>query len=357
MENGKKTDKVVIPTGRAKKILKKIIQSEPKTVIFFRGGPGIGKSAICAQVAQEMKIGFKETFLLTRNPVDFGVPFPDEERRYAKLLPLRDILPREEVDGKIGLWFLDEMTSAPQMVQTVAQRIIWDRKIENEIIPAGWIIVAAGNRITDKGVVYMMPSPLASRFTVVDIEPELDDWVDNFALPYGINHEIIAALRMYPEILYAFDASKYDGGAFPSPRGYEKVDRKLKALGYEDEDFYSLIVGDVGMEASNKLMSFFRVYSKLPSAEKIINGDIKYDDMKDRNVLFAAVGKVVQYVLDKKDDKKVVRAFLENPVMGFPAVFAVMLIKDALTAGMKQEFVKHLDLIAKVEKKYGILVK
>ena len=67
-------------------------------------------------------------------------------------------------------------------------------------------------------------------------------------------------------------------------------------------------------------------------------------------------GRLIQYVKDKKDDKKIVRQFLENAVMNIPAVFAVILMKDAITAGLKPYFAKseNLDLCKAVTKKYGL---
>ncbi len=347
-------DAVIVSTGRAKRIIKKTILKDPTTVIFMTGGPGVGKSAICRQVAEEIKYGYKETFLLTRNPVDFAVPFPDESKKFLKLLPLRSALPREEVDGKKGLWLLDEISSAPLAVQVVAQRIVWDRRLEEEKVPDGWSIVAAGNRITDKGLVYQLPSPLAGRFTRIDIQPDLDDWVESFAMPRHISHEVIACLRMNADMLYKFDPAKYQGGAFPSPRGWEKVDRKMKNIGWVDEDFYTLAAGDVGMEGAGKLMAFLRVYDKLPKPEDVINGKVIMDETEDRSLLFALAGTVVNYVVQSKK-KDIMKLFLKNAVIPAPATFAVIMMKDVISAGMKPMLVEKdiLPSVHEVVKKFG----
>lgn len=346
---------VVIPTGKAKRIIRKIVEKDPRTVLFLVGGPGVGKSAICKQVAEELKIGYKETFLLTRNPVDFAAPFPSADRKYLELLPLKSALPRLDVDGERGIWLLDEISSAPLAVQTVAQRIVWDRKLEEEKVPEGWVIIAAGNRVTDKGVVYQLPSPLAGRFTRLEIEPDLEDWIENFALPFGIANEIISCLRTYPEIFFGFDPAQYKGGAFPSPRGWEKVDRKLKNIGWQDEDFYVTVVGDVGVEAASKLMAFMRVYATLPSAEEVIEGKVKITEGDDRSKLFALVGTVVNFVVQKKD-KEVVKKFLKNAVMKAPAAFATIMMKDILNAGLKSLLIDRdvIQDVYEVKKKYGM---
>ena len=60
-------------------------------------------------------------------------------------------------DGSIkeGILFLDELNTAAPMVQASAYQLILDRKIGEYTLPDGWAIVAAGNRESDKGVVFV----------------------------------------------------------------------------------------------------------------------------------------------------------------------------------------------------------
>jgi len=72
--------------------------------------------------------------------------------------------------------------------------LILDRKLGDYTVPAGWAIVAAGNRQGDRGVTYSMPAPLANRFSHYEVDINLDDWVA-WAYANGIDERVIAFLR------------------------------------------------------------------------------------------------------------------------------------------------------------------
>ena len=64
----------------------------------------------------------------------------------------------------IVILFLDELTSAAPAVQAATYQLILNRRIGKYVLPDNVVLVAAGNRESDKGVSYRMPTPLANRF-------------------------------------------------------------------------------------------------------------------------------------------------------------------------------------------------
>ena len=85
------------------------------------------------------------------------------------------------------------MNSAAPSVQAAAYQLILNRKVGTYTLPDNVLIVAAGNREADKGVVYRMPAPLANRFIHLEMKPEFDDWLE-WAVNHNIHKDVVGYL-------------------------------------------------------------------------------------------------------------------------------------------------------------------
>jgi hypothetical protein len=136
-----------------------VAQNLPISTMIW-GPPGIGKSSIVAQVAQEAEMQFIDLRLSQLAPTDLrGLPVPlppaqDEATGTSTWYP-PEFLPRQ---GK-GILFLDELNMAPPAMQGVAQQLILDRRVGSYVVPDGWFLWAAGNRKEDRASVFEMGSP------------------------------------------------------------------------------------------------------------------------------------------------------------------------------------------------------
>ena len=135
-----------VSIGRLQKLM--YIYVQKKKPFFIHGAPGIGKSSIVKQIANEKSVGFIDLRLALMDPTDLkGIPFYDKDSHTALWAPPA-FLPK---DGE-GILFLDELNAAPPSVQASAYQLILDRQVGEYILPDGWAIVAAGNREGDRGV-------------------------------------------------------------------------------------------------------------------------------------------------------------------------------------------------------------
>ncbi len=129
----------------------------------------VGKSQIVSQVANDLDYDFLDVRAVQLDPVDLrGLPRIAEDQTEwvpPKFLP---------TSGK-GILFLDELTSAPQMTQAGCYQLVLDRKLGEYVLPDGWVVIAAGNPASERGVHFAMPRPLRNRFVHLDLEPDLDD--------------------------------------------------------------------------------------------------------------------------------------------------------------------------------------
>ncbi len=240
---------------------------------FLHGPPGVGKSAIPRQAADEAKIGFLDTRAAQHDPTDFrGIPavITEDSVQKAVWLPPEDIpfVNNTNIPEK-GIWLLDEMTSAPPLVQAVLYQAVLDHQIGEHRLKEGWYVMAAGNRVEDRAVVRPLSTALANRFTHIDFEVNLDDW-RRWAVSKGINTTIIAFLHWKSELLFSFNPESSDR-AFCTPRSWEFADHILRSTPRSLQP--ELLEGTIGAGATAEFVAFLKVQTELPDLGKILAGD------------------------------------------------------------------------------------
>jgi hypothetical protein len=236
---------------------------EKQRPVFLWGAPGVGKSDVISQIADDMKLELRDVRLSLLDPIDLkGFPVVDTAKKQMKWLPA-DFLP---IKGH-GLLFLDEMNSAPQSVQAAAYQLILNRRIGDYKLPDGWAVLAAGNRASDRSVVHAMPAALANRFVHLDFDIDVNDW--NFwAMKAGMHDDLRAFIQFRPNLLHSFDAAS-NPRAFPSPRSWAFVNDIYKNNLPHDEEF-ELIKGTVGEGASAEFSGFVRLIKDLPKVDAVL---------------------------------------------------------------------------------------
>ena len=298
---------------------------EQKVPTFLWGAPGIGKSSIVKQIAEQKEIDFIDLRLALMDPTDLkGIPFYDKESHTALWAPPA-FLPR----AGSGILFLDELNSAAPSVQASAYQLILDRKVGEYSLPDGWAIVAAGNRESDRGVTYRMPSPLANRFVHFEMEVSVSDW-KSWAYKTEMCESIIAYISYKEEHLFTFNA-KSDAKSFATPRSWEYVDKILKA-DMDKNLMLDSISGAVGKDVAVSFLSFFKVMHKLPDLKRIVDtGKGEYSDEID--VLYALSSALVSSVLKEENRlDNVLKYSLE-----MKSEFSVMIVQDLQRNGMTME--------------------
>ncbi|HKI82063.1 MAG TPA: MoxR family ATPase, partial [Pseudodesulfovibrio sp.] len=209
--------------------------------VFLWGAPGVGKSQVVAQVAEELGRELIDIRAVLLDPVDLrGLPSVDGQ--VARWNPPA-FLPREGT----GVLFLDELNAAPPLVQAACYQLVLDRRVGEYELPEGWAVVAAGNRETDRAVTHRMPSALANRFVHLDFSVDVNDWLA-WAEQAGLGREVLDFIRFRPNLLHAFDPRQNEK-AFPSPRSWEFAARVL-AVKPDPEVELGLLKGTVGPGAA-----------------------------------------------------------------------------------------------------------
>jgi hypothetical protein len=230
------------------------------------------------------------------------------------------------------------LNSAPPAVQASAYQLILDRAIGEYQLPDGWAIVAAGNRESDRGVIYKMPSPLANRFVHFEMGVNVNDWKE-WAYKAKIDERVIAYIAYKNEELFTFDATLNEK-SFATPRSWEFVDKILKS-GVESKLLIATIGGAIGHERAVNFLAFAKVMNRLPDLELILNGNFDEHYPEEVDVLYALSAGLVSKLLHYHDDT------LLNTILDYTlelkSEFSVMIIQDLQRSGIKMEHLSSYD--------------
>ena len=246
---------------------------------FLWAGPGIGKSSIVSAIAKELGGVSVDVRLSQMQPTDIiGIPYYDKEQNKMRWAP-PELLPSVEFAAKypVVILFLDEMNSAPPAVQAAAYQLVLDRRSGSYELPENCVIIAAGNRESDRGVTFRMPSPLANRFCHFEIKQDFDSWLD-WALKSSIHTDVVAYLTTFKSELFDFDPTSNEK-SFPTPRSWEFVSQ-LITVGKNEEELNDSMIRDlvgsaVGVGTATKFMAYLKIGKNLPAPNDILTGKVK----------------------------------------------------------------------------------
>ena len=258
-----------------------------KRPIFMWGPPGIGKSDIMAQINGSLDNSHLIDIRLSLwEPTDIkGIPYYSANDNVMAWAPPAE-LPTEEFASQFKsiVLFLDEMNSAAPAVQAAAYQLILNRKVGTYKLPDNVVIVAAGNRETDKGVTYRMPAPLANRFVHLELRVDFEDWL-TWATEHKIHADVVGYLTFAKQDLYDFDP-KSSSRAFATPRSWSFVSELLDD-NLQESTLTDLVAGSVGEGLAVKFAAHRKVAAKLPNPTDILNGKVKTMETKEISAMYS----------------------------------------------------------------------
>jgi hypothetical protein len=281
------SDTRTVTSVQARKSLLKAFNK--KRPLFLWGPPGIGKSELVADIATELGGYMIDLRLGQMEPTDIrGIPFYNKDTGKMDWAEPVD-LPTEEFASQypVVVLFLDEMNSAAPSVQAAAYQLILNRRVGKYFLPDNVVVVAAGNRESDKGVTYRMPTPLANRFIHQEMRvdfPSYQEW----AVKNNIHKDVVGYLSFAKQDLYDFDP-KSASRAFATPRSWTFVSQILEDEDGDDDTVMNLIAGTVGEGLAVKFMAHRKIAGRMPKPEDILAGKVKDLDVKEVSAMYSLV--------------------------------------------------------------------
>ena len=299
--------------------------------VMLWGPPGVGKSQGIRQVAKEIadntgkRVEITDVRLLLFNPVDLrGIPTANEDKTLAVWLKPK-IFQMDDSSEVVNILFLDEISAAPQSVQAAAYQITLDRTVGEHRLPENCIVIAAGNRVTDRSVAFTMPKALANRLCHIEIVGDCKSWHD-WAVSSGVNSIVLGFLDYNPSMLMGFDPMS-DGLSFPTPRSWEMVSNILNHVSENIKEVYPLVAGCIGDAAAYELRTWSEVYSKIPPVESVFDGTANGVPSRPE-ILFALSSEIIMHAQKHHSDneiRNVVEYAAQLPVEFRNRIFADLL--------------------------------
>ena len=298
------SDRLTITSVQARKALLKAFKV--KRPVFIWGPPGIGKSEVVADVTKELGGHMIDLRMAQMEPTDIrGIPYFNKDLNKMDWAAPVD-LPDEELASKypIVVLFLDEMNSASPAVQAAGYQLILNRRVGKYVLPDNVVIVAAGNRDSDKGVTYRMPMPLANRFLHLEMRADFTSW-QTWAVNKGIHKDVVGYLSFAKQDLNEFD-SKSSSRAFATPRSWCFVSDLLNDDDDTDPDtILNLISGAVGDGLAIKFAAHRRFSGKMPNPIDILSGKVKDLAVKEISAMYALTIAMCYELKDAIENRKI----------------------------------------------------
>lgn len=271
-------------------VLKVVPQLPNEISVLLRGPTGIGKSQITKQLADMAGIPLIDVRGSTMDEAKAtGIPdFETSKEHGVATFVMCSWYVRACREPCV--LFLDEINrSMPQVMQAFFQ-VVLDRCLGNDKDGEPWPlhpgtrVVAAGNFGSEYDVVEMDPA-LLRRFWTVDLEPDLNGWIE-WASKKGLHPVLIDFIRENPAHWYVDLSAKKvtPGQVIPTPATWERIDTSLKHANVnlfdicgkpQDLFTYSLVRGFVGTEAAQSFTRFVEKYENVISAEDLLNGKVE----------------------------------------------------------------------------------
>jgi len=286
-KNDKVLDTRTVTIAEAKsRVVRCLAKKRP---IFLWGPPGVGKSELVAQIAAEMDGIMIDFRLAIRQPTDImGIPFYNKDKGVMDWAPPID-LPSAEMAAQypVVVLFLDELNAAAPAVQAAAYQLVLDRRVGQYRLPDNVVIVAAGNRESDKGVTFRMPTPLANRFVHLEVRVDFATWFD-WAVQNNIHKDVVGYLNFSKGDLFDFNTQS-SSRAFATPRSWKFLSDLLDDEDITPAELSDLSAGTVGEGIAIKFMAHRKVAADLPNPTDILQGRVTTLKTKEISAKYALV--------------------------------------------------------------------
>ena len=258
-----------------------------KRPVFLWGPPGVGKSELIADLTEELGGYMIDLRLGQMEPTDLrGIPFYNKDIGKMDWAEPVDLPTQELADQyPIVTLFLDEMNSAAPAVQAAGYQLILNRRLGKYVLPDNVVIVAAGNRESDKGVTYRMPSPLANRFVHLEVKVDYDSW-NEWAVKHRVHKDVVGYIGFAKNDLMDFNP-RSSSRAFATPRSWSFVSEFLYDTDTTDQELTDLISGTIGDGLAIKFMAHRKHASQMPNPSDVLAGKVKELKVKEVSAMYS----------------------------------------------------------------------
>lgn len=211
--------------------------------ILLIGPPGIGKTQIMEQIAEECKVGLV-AYTITHHTRQsaVGLPMITQETYEGETYSVTEYTMSEIIASvyrsirdegkKEGILFIDEINCVSETLTPAMLQFLQCKTFGNRAVPQGWIIVAAGNPPEYNKSVRDFDMVTLDRVRSIDVEADLNIWM-NYAAERHVHGVILSYLQLRKKNFYRIETD-VDGLRFVTARGWEDLSALMQI--YEELD-------------------------------------------------------------------------------------------------------------------------
>ncbi len=256
--------------------------------IFLVGAPGIGKTAIMEQVAQELSIGIV-SYSMTHHTRQSALGLPRIEKKSfegmgyeASEYTMSEIVASiydymEETGLRRGILFLDEINCVSETLHPAMLQFLQFKTFGRHRVPEDWAIVCAGNPPEYNKSVHEFDIVTLDRLREIDVEPDYAAW-KRYAAEKGLHPAVTTFLESKPDCFYKVESLPGGGKSFVTARGWEDLaetialyERMGKELG---RDLFAQFLRDDDVaDAFSTYYALFEKYRSDYRIGRILAGD------------------------------------------------------------------------------------
>ncbi len=263
--------------------------------IFMIGAPGIGKTAIMEQLAQEMDLALV-SYSMTHHTrqSSLGLPYIVEKEFGGKKMNVTEYTMSEiiasvydamEKTGKDrGILFLDEINCVSETLAPAMLQFLQYKTFGRHQVPAGWIIVTAGNPPEYNNSVKEYDIAIYDRLKKIEVEANYEVWKE-FAVNTQVHPSVTSYLDIKPNHFYSIKTT-VDGKQFVTARAWDDLSEMIKLYEHHQMEVDGNLIAQYLQDTEickdfTHYYSLFHKYSSDYEIDTILDGTVS-EEIKER---------------------------------------------------------------------------
>ena len=255
--------------------------------VLLMGAPGIGKTEIVRQVADEKGLtclSYSVTHHTRQSAI--GLPRLTERQVGGKTVcvteyTLSEIIAEvwrvmEETGKDRGILFLDEFNCASETLRPAMLQLLQSKTFGPHALPEGWMLVLAGNPGEYNSSAVALDPVMADRVRLLWVAPDYPAW-RAYMTEHGVHPMVLSYLDDHRGHFYVYEKGS-EGTGLVTARGWEDLSVLMKLM--EEKGFpVDLAFVSQFLQSSKVARSFFTYYQQYSDlirsgiVERILEGE------------------------------------------------------------------------------------